>query len=310
MTTLLVNISVEYQASEIMKTYLDCIPCFIRQSLEAARMVTDDEEVHSEVLRGVMKHLQAISFTNSPPELSREIHEIIRKITGSTDPYKKVKDQSNEMAKNEYPYLKKLVNDADDPLLMTIKLSIVGNVIDFGTSNRFKVEDMIDAAVKKEFVDDAYPRFKEVLGQSKTILYLADNTGETFFDKLLLEEISDGEKEITYVVKANPIINDATIDDAKFAGIDKLANVIAGDAGQSKSTPGIVLSYASKEFLELFKMSDMIISKGQGNYEALSDIDREVFFLLIVKCPLVANDIGTEMARLVLKVKNGKLRFP
>ena len=126
---------------------------------------------------------------------------------------------------------------------------------------------------------------------------------EIFFDKLLLEEISDDEKKITYVVKANPIINDATIDDAEFAGIDKHAKVIAGDAGQSKSTPGMVLSYASKEFLELLKTSDMIISKGQGNYEALSDIDREVFFLLMVKCPLVANDIGTEMARLVLKVK-------
>ena len=292
-----------HSASEIMKTYLDCIPCFIKQSLEAARMATDDEEIQAEVLREVMKHLQAISFTNSPPELSREVHEIIRKITGSKDPYKKVKDQSNEMAKNEYPYLKKLVKDADDSLLMAIKLSIVGNVIDFGTSNRFNVEDMIDVAVKKEFVDDDYPRFKEVLKQSKSILYLADNTGEIFFDKLLLEEISDGEKKSTYVVKANPIINDATIDDAKFAGIDKHAKVIAGDAGQSKSTPGMVLSYASEEFLELLKTSDMIISKGQGNYEALSDIDREVFFLLMVKCPLVANDIGTEMARLVLKVK-------
>ncbi len=286
-----------------MKTYLECIPCFIKQSLEAARMATDDEKIHAEVLREVMKHLQTISFNDSPPELSREVHKIIRNITKSTDPYKKVKDQSNKIAKNQYPHLRKLVSKADVPLLMAVKLAIVGNVIDFGTSNRFNVEDMIVKAVKKDFEDKAYPRFKKSLRNSKTILYLADNTGEIFFDRLLLEELMRRDKKVTYVVKANPIINDATIDDAKFAGIDKLANVIAGDTGQNRSAPGMLLSYASKEFLELFKTSDMVISKGQGNYESLSDSNREVFFLLIVKCPLVARDIGAGLARLVLKVK-------
>jgi len=286
-----------------MKTHLECIPCFIKQSLEAARMATDDENVHEEVLKEVMKHLENISFSNSPPELSREVHSIIRDVTKSQDPYKKVKNQSNEMAEKLYPHLKKLVNEADDSLLMAIKLAIVGNVIDFGTSNRFNVDEMIDNAVKKEFVDDAYPRFKEVLKQSKTILYLADNTGEIFFDKLLLEELSKKEKKITYVVKANPIINDALLEDATFAGIDKFATIIKGDIGQDKSTPGILLKYASSEFLEYFKSADMVICKGQGNYESLNDSNREVFFLLMVKCPLVAQDIGTELARLVLKVK-------
>lgn len=286
-----------------MKTHLECIPCFIKQSLEAARMATDDEEIHEKVLKEVMKHLENISFSNSPPELSRDVHKIIKTITKSKDPYKKVKDQSNQKAKNLYPHLKKLVNEADDPLLMSVKLAIVGNVIDFGTTNRFNLEDMIDIAVKKKFVDEAYPRFKKTLEQTKTILYLADNSGEIFFDKLLIEKLTKRGKDITYVVKANPIINDVLVEDAKFAGIDKLATIMEGDAGQKRSTPGMVLSYASKEFLEKLRTADMVISKGQGNYEALSDIDREVFFLLMVKCPLVAEDIGTEMAQLVLKVK-------
>ena len=286
-----------------MKTYFECIPCFIKQSLEAARMATDDEKIHAEVLKAVMNHLGSISFTNSPPELSRDVHKTIRDITKSEDPYKKVKDQTNKMAKSLYPYLKKLVGDADDSLLMAIKLSIAGNVIDFGTNNRFNVESMIDAAVKKEFVDNAYLRFKEILCKSKTILYLADNTGEIFFDKLLLKEISNGKKEVTYVVKANPIINDATSEDAHFAGIDKLSTVIVGDAGQKRSAPGILLKYASKEFLENLKTADMVIAKGQGNYESLSDIDRDVFFMLVVKCPLVAQDIGCEVGKLILKVK-------
>ncbi len=286
-----------------MRTYLECMPCFIKQSLEAARMATDDEEVQTKVLKEVMGHLQDISLTSSPPELSRDVHEIIRRITKTKDPYKKVKDQSNEMAQKEYPRLKKLVGESDDSLLMAIKLSIVGNVIDFGAMNRFNVDDMIDNAVKREFDASAYPQFKSVLEQSETILFLADNTGEIFFDKLLLKELVKRQKQITYVVKTNPIINDATVEDANLAGIDKLATIIDGDSGQKQSAPGMVLSYASKEFLEIFKSSDMVISKGQGNYEGLSDVTRDVFFMLVVKCPLVAQDISSEVGKLILKVK-------
>lgn len=266
-------------------------------------MATDDEKIHAEVLRAVMHYLESISFTNSPPELSRDVHGIIRTITRSKDPYKKVKDQSNKMAKNLYPHLKKLVSNADDSLLMAVKLAIVGNVIDFGTSNRFNVEDIINNAVKKNFEDRAYPQFKESLENSKTILYLADNTGEVFFDKLLLKELVTREKKVTYVVRANPIINDATMEDAQFAGINKFATVINGDTGQKNSAPGMTLSYASKRFLEIFESSDMVVSKGQGNYEGLNEADRDVFFMLVVKCPLVARDIDGEVGKLILKVK-------
>jgi len=286
-----------------MRTYLECIPCFIKQSLEAACMATDDETTQTEVVKEVMKHLQNISFTNSPPELSREVHQIIKRITKSKDPYKKVKDQSNKMAKKQYPNLKKLVTESDDPLLMAIKLSIVGNVIDFGTMNRLNVDDMIDNAIKLEFNASSYSQFKRVLEQSETILFLADNTGEIFFDKLLLEKLVDKQKQITYIVKANPIINDATVEDAYLAGIDKLATIIDGDSGQKQSAPGMILSYASKEFLDIFESSDMVISKGQGNYEGLSDVDRDIFFMLVVKCPLVARDISEEVGKLILKVK-------
>jgi hypothetical protein len=266
-------------------------------------MTTDNEKIQTEVLKEVMKHLQNISFTNSPPEISREVHQIIRKVTKSKDPYKKVKDQSNQTAKNQYLHLKKLMRESDDPLLMAIKLSIVGNVIDFGTMNRFNLDDMINNAINRDFDGNSYSEFKNTLEKSETILFLADNTGEIFFDKLLIEELKNRQKKITYVVKANPIINDATIDDVYFAGINKLARIIEGDAGQKLSSPGMILSYASKDFLELFESSDMIISKGQGNYEGLSDVNRKVFFMLVVKCPLVAKDIKNEIGKLILKVK-------
>jgi len=285
-----------------MKIHLECIPCFISQSIESARMTRDDKSIHEKVVTEVMKYFQTSSFKKSPPEISRDVHEIIRKITKSKDPYKEVKDLSNDKSKKLYPYLKKIVREADDSLLMAIKLAIIGNVIDFGTSNRFNIEEMIDSIEKKDFNTDAYPRFTDFLKQSKSILYLADNTGEIFFDKLLLEELIKKNIEITYVVKANPIINDATVHDAKFAGIDKLATIIKGDEGQRSSAPGISPLWASNEFLKHFYSSDMVISKGQGNYESLSGCKREIFFFLMIKCPLVAKDIDIEMGKLVLKV--------
>jgi len=286
-----------------MRTHLECIPCFIKQSLEASRMVTDDEYIQTEVIRKILKYLQNVSLKNSPPELSRDVHKIIRDITGSKDPYKKVKDKSNEIAKKDYPYLKKLVLKSDDKLLMAIKLSIVGNVIDFGTINRFNVNDMIENAVKQEFDESSYMHFKHVLKRSETILYLADNAGEIFFDKLLLEELAERKKKITYVVKANPIINDALIKDAEFAGINRIAKIIELDSEQKISSPGVILSYGSKDFLDIFESSDIVISKGQGNYEGLSDVNREIFFMLVVKCPLVAKDTCYEVGNLILKVK-------
>lgn len=284
-----------------MKTHLDCIPCFLKQSLEAARMVTDDEKKQEHVLKDVMSHLKTINFENSPPEISREVHEIIRSILKNDDPYKNVKKNSNEEVKKKYNYLKDIVEKSDDPLLMAVKLAIVGNVIDFGTINRFNLEEMIDRAVNRDFDMSSYDSFKKSLEESETILFLADNTGEIFFDKILLEHLVSMNKKITYVVKSNPIINDATIEDASYAGINMMVDIMNSDDGQNISSPGLILRYASDEFLKKFNESDMVISKGQGNFEGLSDCDRKVFFLLVAKCPLVAGELNCEVGKLILK---------
>jgi len=285
-----------------MKVHLDCIPCFLKQSLEAARMATDDKKIHEKVMKEILKHLENINFEKSPPELSREVHRIIRTITKTKDPYKKVKKELNKTGGKIYKKIKIKVEISDDPLITSIKLAIVGNVIDFGTMNRFNVDDMIKHAFEREFDDRDYPLFKKELDKAKNILYLADNTGEIFFDKLLLEELKDMGKKITYVVKENPIINDALTDDVKQAEIDKITEVITCDSGQKISTPGVVMKYTSDEFKQIFEKTDMIISKGQGNYEGLSDVKRRVFFLLVAKCPLVANDIESNVGKLILKV--------
>ena len=287
-----------------MDTHLDCIPCFLHQSLEAARMATSDEKKHEEVMKKVMNHLQTIDFTHSPPEISQHVHHIIRTITNNLDPYKKVKKEANQHAKQQYPTLKKMVNDSENPLLTAAKLAIIGNVIDFGTMNRMNIEDMVENIAHKPFDDSGYQRFRQRVKQAKEIVYLADNTGEIFFDRLLIEQLHKENRHITYVVKQYPIINDATIDDALYAGIDEYADIIAGDKDATYSAPGLILSNMSSELQKILKNADLVISKGQGNYESLSDVDREIFFLLMVKCPLVADNIGIDVGTMVLKVKS------
>jgi hypothetical protein len=285
-----------------MQTHLDCIPCFLHQSLEAARMATEDEQKHELVMKNVMQYLETIDFSLSPPEISRGVHAIVKQQTNNDDPYKKVKQQANREAQKQLPKLKQLIDEAEDSLLMAVKLSIIGNVVDFGTMNRYNVMEMINDIADKPFDDTDFALFKKKLDDSSSILYLADNTGEIVFDKLLLEQLHQMNKDITYVVKSNPIINDATIEDACFVGIDRFARVVNGDDGFDYSAPGLVSAFTSSDFKQMLTDADMVISKGQGNYESLSDSDREIFFLLMVKCPLVARNIQIDVGTMVLKV--------
>jgi hypothetical protein len=269
-------------------------------------MATDDEKKHEQVMKKVMQYLETIDFKLSPPEISRGVHAIVKQQTGVDDPYELVKKQANDQMLQQLSKLKGLIEDADDSLLMAVKLAIIGNVVDFGTMNRYNVMDMIDNLSQHPFDDAGYELFRQRLHDADSVLYLADNTGEIVFDRLLLEEIREMDKTITYVVKNHPIINDATVADARSVGIDQLATVLEGDDGTDYSAPGLVLSFTSSCFKGLLDESDMVISKGQGNYESLNDIDREIFFLLMVKCPLVARAIGIDVGTMVLKAKPRK----
>ena len=283
-----------------MKTHLECIPCFLKQSLEASRMVQNDEKKQEKVMKEVMNFLINSQLDTSPPELSKEVHRIIRNVTKTEDPYKKVKTLSNEQGSKYYIKIKKIVENSNDKLLTAIKYSIIGNSIDFGTFKRYDIDKIIDNNIKQNFINLAYEDFKKSLKKSDTILYLADNTGEIFFDKILIEELLKKRKKIYYTVKKNPIINDALIEDAEYAGLHKITDIIEYDSEQRDSSPGVVIKNASTNFIKIFNSVDMVISKGQGNYESLNNEFREIFFLLMVKCPIVANDI---------KVPEGSLLF-
>lgn len=278
-----------------MRTYLDCIPCFFKQALKAARMAGADEDVQKKILDNLAAEVPNFPLSSSPPEMGRIVYRLVTEITGEKDPFKKVKDKYNKLALSLYPDLKDKVAHSKDRLLTAIRLAATGNVIDFGVDNHFVLEKEIEDAVRKDFAIFDYQEFKEILKNTKQILYLADNAGEVVFDRILIEELN---REVIYVVRDKPVINDALIGDAKFCGIDKIAEVVSNGS----DAPGTILDLCSRDFLTRYAKAKLIISKGQGNFEGLSGKDdAPVFFLFKAKCPVIANDVGCKVDDIVLK---------
>ena len=277
-----------------MKTYLDCFPCFLNQALRAGRIATDDDKKIKRLLDEVGMMLRDIPLESTPPESGRLLYRKVSEITGNLDPYKKIKSESTKKALSLYPSLKSQIERSKDRLLTAIRIAIAGNVIDFGANWNFDIENEIDEALEKDFAICDYNRFKDCLNETSEILYIGDNAGECVFDRILIEEMK---KPVKYIVRDIPIINDATYEDAVQAGIDKVATILSSGT----DAPGTILKTCSSKFKELYNNSKFIISKGQGNYEALSNERRPIFFLLKTKCHVIANDIGINEGDIILK---------
>jgi uncharacterized protein with ATP-grasp and redox domains len=281
-----------------MNTYLDCFSCFLRQAIEASRMVTGDEVVQRRVLNVVMEKMSTFPLTATPPEMAWVIHQTIREVTGSDDPYRLVKERSNEKALELYPLMKELVSNTADPLLTSCKLATAGNSIDFGVpSESFRdYHSLIEGALSSSFRVDHYGEFVGCLSHASSLLYLGDNAGEIVFDRVFIEEIGTfNDIDLIFVVRGSPIINDATYEDARHVGIEKVAKIISNESDY----PGTVLRSCSKQVQDLFKSADIIIAKGQGNYESIDGDRRNLFHLFKVKCPVVARRLKVDVNDMV-----------
>lgn len=282
-----------------MRTYLECIPCFMQQAYRTAKLATDDEEKIKEVLNSVGEMVKSISLENTPPETGNIVYQKIREITGNDDPYQKIKKDNIDEALSLYPDLKKLIEKSDDRLLTAIRIAIAGNVIDLGVNQKFNIEEDLKTILKQNFAFCDYEEFKEELHKAKSILYLGDNAGESVFDKLLIEELG---KPVIYAVREIPVINDCIIQDAFDSGIHEVAEIISSGS----TAPATILSLCNLEFLDKFQNTDLIISKGQGNFEGLSQVDRSVIFMLKAKCPVIARNLNVKENDIVLKSINIK----
>jgi uncharacterized protein with ATP-grasp and redox domains len=281
-----------------MHIYLDCIPCFVRQSLDAARRVTKDEHIHEQVVRGVLELSKDLDMHQSPPVIGQQIHRLIRELVKADDPYHGVKQRFNDMALKLYSKMRRRIVESQNPLETAIRLAIAGNVIDFGVKSqlqKIELEETIDRCLSGVFSSNQLGAFRNAVNEAEKILYLVDNAGEIVFDRLLIEQLPVD--KITVAVKSFPVINDATMEDAVHAGLPQIVDVI----NNGSDAPGTILESCSEAFRDTFENADLVIAKGQGNYETLSDIDKNIFFILKAKCPVIAKDLNCEVGEMILR---------
>jgi uncharacterized protein with ATP-grasp and redox domains len=268
-----------------MLTQLKCLPCFIRQASEALAIASDDKAVHERVLRQVLAEVSQMELDHSPPVMGQRIHRLVRGLSGHPDPYRRIKQQCNAVAEELLPRLRQRMAETTHPLEMALRLAMAGNIIDFGVNPGFSL-DSIEAVIEETLQVPLDPELLEQFRQDSTraqhILYLADNTGEIYFDRLLIEQLPLN--KVTLAVRGGPILNDALLEDAEKSGLSMLVRVI--DNGSD--APGTLLEDCSKEFTSAFQQADMIIAKGQGNFETLHDAPHNIYFLLKAKCPVTA----------------------
>ncbi|MGQ9501393.1 MAG: damage-control phosphatase ARMT1 family protein [Anaerolineae bacterium] len=277
-----------------MKTYLDCFPCFLRQVLDSARVASLSEAQQHELLRRVLIEARDYDTSYTPSEMSSRIQEMVRQASCNGDPYRHAKDESTQQALTLLPRLRELVRQASDPLETAVRLSIAGNIIDHGVVRAFDLESTIERVLVEPFAINHLPALRAALARCRNVLYLADNAGETVFDRLLIEQIP---VPVTYVVKAAPTVNDATREDAIAAGIHEVATVV--DNGSDAL--GTLLYRCSSEFIEQFWAADLIIAKGQANFESIDGSGAPAFYLLQAKCEVLAKHLGVPQYGMVVK---------
>jgi len=227
-----------------MQIYLDCIPCFVRQALDSARLVTDDEQIHEKVVREVLRLAADLDMSQSPPVIGQQIHRLIRKLIGNTDPYRELKQRFNRLALELCAELEERVRTSEDPMETAVRLAIAGNIIDLGVKTSIKesnVDKVIRDCLTADFDNRQVEGFRNAVSRAEKIFYLADNAGEIAFDRLLIEQLPL--EKVIAVVKGEPVINDATMEDAEFVGLTEIVEVI--DNGSD--APGTILETSAMQ---------------------------------------------------------------
>jgi hypothetical protein len=223
------------------------------------------------------------------PEIHRELNQKFCEISGISDPYADEKSVSNKQALGLYKRWRNKVIVSDNFFDTALRLSIAGNIMDYGPGSNFDVEQTIEKVMDAKFAIDDSVLLRQRIKEAKSILYLGDNAGEIVFDKLFIEMLMH--PNLTYAVRGGAILNDITLGDAKEVGMDMVADVISN----GYDTSSTILDKCSDEFLEVYNNADLIIAKGQGNLEGLIlEKDPRIFFLLMVKCDIVAETLGVK----------------
>lgn len=278
-----------------MNLNTDCLACAFNYAVNACKITSKVSEIQKNIIRDTLKGLTNFENYTYGPELFKMIHVICHNHTDSKDIYRSLKDLHIRKALDIYPLLEAFIHSKKDPLYWSAKTAAVGNIIDLGVYSEIDFIKTLKTELGKKFSSSDYTHFKQSISKAKTLLIIADNAGETVFDRILIKALEG--LEIIYAVRDTPVINDATIEDAyasKITGVNKIIS-------SGSSIPGTIINDCSEEFKQIFYDSDVIISKGLGNFETLPKNDREIYFLFKAKCLRIAHFFNVELGEYVLK---------
>ncbi len=273
-----------------------CLPCFLKQVVQAARFSGVERKKTFSLLKESLSLLKESSWKRTPPEVSTELHRFVREYLGIEDPYFEPKKRSSELALSLYERLKSYVGKSSEPLYVAARLALAGNVIDLTFGEDFDIFESVEESLKEELSIDDFSLFQKRLAQVNYIVFLADNAGETVFDRIFIEEIP---VKVYYIVNEKPVLNEATVEDAVIAGIDKVAEVIS----DGTDAVGFIPEISSSQSKRLFEETELIIAKGQANYELLEGKRKPAFYMLKAKCEVVAKSLKVPPGSLVLSAE-------
>jgi uncharacterized protein with ATP-grasp and redox domains len=277
-----------------MKTNPECFECLFRQASKVVNGTDSSREIQTQTLKRILHALEKADSSLSPSEIAGDTNQILRESLGIKDIYKEEKIASHARAFGYINQLRTLIREGSDLLEQGVKISASGNVIDIIHTSDYDLWQEVENTVASDLQGGDLEIFRQILEKVPHILYLADNVGETIFDRVFIETL---DIPVIYAVKSGPILNDALLEDALAAEIDEVAEIVE----TGSQSPGTILSQCSPEFQELFNQSELVISKGQANYETLDEQGDKVFFLLRVKCSVLGRSLDAPLGSLVLK---------
>jgi len=289
-----------------MNTSLECMPCFMKMALGDARLACPgDEAMHYAIVMAWGRRLSELDLTQPPPAIARHLADLVSEMTGCGDLYLDDKRESNERVQHLLPGLRdRLVRErkrpGGDPLALAMELAVIGNYIDRGVDMEADWEAEL-AEVSAGISPEALISFASRARPGADVLILGDNCGEIVLDTLLVEELQRRGCQVTYAVRSRPVINDATLADAEAVGMTALCDVVESGV----DTPGTVLDRCTAEFLGRMHAADVILSKGQGNFESLQGNWPGVFCAFKAKCNRVAAEICRPLGSSVLMQTSG-----
>jgi uncharacterized protein with ATP-grasp and redox domains len=284
-----------------MKHSIDCLPCLLRQAVRTAKTHIPDEETQLALLKEIMKEMLVSDNDASAPFIAHRIQEIMVNTLDNPDPYQEDKEYYNREMLNIESELIKLRDSCENPFAAALKMAGAGNIIDFGPGydlSREKVLEIVETTMKIDLPGEVLLALRNDLRNAATLLYLGDNAGEIVFDKIFIDVIKNSfpELKIYFAARGKPVLNDITEADAYRVEMDKLAEII----NNGTSIPGTDLEHCSAVFSNIYNKADVVISKGQGNFETLYGSGRQsLYYLFLCKCNLFMERLGAQQNDLI-----------